>query len=108
MKKIAIEYRVAVGMSAIACLVATLLWLDGHSYFGFGYYVGDKVYKIGSPITAVAMSWYVEHHGILKQEDDYWAIPAMNLLFTSQMLIWASLIYGVRRLITKQKHEQPA
>ena len=108
MEKLAIEYRVAVAISALACLVATLLWLDGHSYFGFGYYFGDKIYRIGSPLTGIAMSWYVEHYGILKKEDDYWAIPAMNLLFTSQMLVWASVIYGTRRLLRTQKNEKTA
>jgi len=104
MNRLSIEYRIAVVISAIACLLATLLWISGHSYFGLGYYIGDKVFKIGSPLTQLAMSWYVDHYGILRQEDDFWAIPALNLLLATQMLIWATLIYGIRRLIQKQKN----
>lgn len=83
-------------------LLASIFWLRGDDYLGFGYHVGEKVYSLGYPLTGL-MHWYVGRYGILSSADDIWAIPAMNLLFLLQWCIWGMLIGAIVTVICRGK-----
>ena len=107
MKRIPIEFLVAAIFSVVACSLASLLWFSGHSYLGFGYYLGDLIFKIGSPLTLLIFS-HADLHGGLGRENDAWILPVLSLLFAAQMFLWSLLIYLLRHFFTHRGNEKAA
>jgi hypothetical protein len=102
MKRLPTEFRAAIVVAIAVCTLGSLLWLNGNAYMGDGYFFGDKVYKLGWPLTEIVFA-FAKHHGPLQKVDDAWAIPTMDLLLTLQMLSWAFLVTLIRRLGSTDK-----
>jgi hypothetical protein len=99
MKKIPIEFRLAVVVAVVFGTIGSLLWINGGWNMGDGYYFGDKVFQFASPLTAYVFQRIVENHGQFSRPDDIWAIPMCDLLLVIQYLVWAGVIYAFRLLI---------
>ena len=101
MKRIPVEFRVAAYVAITLGAFASFLWINGDSNMGDGYYFGDKVYALGAPLTSL-INVFVRHYGELRPGDDVWAVPAMDVLLTLQLFLWALLVFIARRLIAKR------
>ena len=98
MKRLPIEFRVAIILGVGLASLGSLLWLNGDSNLGDGYYLGDRVFALGAPLTSL-LRVYVDHFGHLVRSDDIWAIPVLAFLLVMQFAIWAAVVYAVRKLL---------
>jgi hypothetical protein len=94
----------------IACILAlpflalgTWAWIKA----GFFHYqgphgvelsgLGDAVFSIGAPLTLIVVHFPNYAGRLLGKHDDWWAIPAVNLLFLLQWLIWSQVaVFALR------------
>ena len=105
--------RIRIVASLIAILLALPVILTaGHmwsiaegptSYMGFEYAIGDFLYWLGAPLTALRVV-YTSFCGPIQRQDIPQAILIMDALFLVQWLIWSQMIVGLYRVVTARLH----
>ena len=74
------------------------------SYMGFEYAIGDFLYWLGAPLTALRVV-YTSFYGPIQRENIPQAILVLDALFILQWLIWTQMIISLYRRRVRHRPE---
>jgi hypothetical protein len=88
--------------------LASYAWIKAATDGSFPRYeadhFGDLIYTLGSPLTLIVLGPPLFAGRFLRDSDNWWAIPLIDVLFVLQWVIWSQLISLVVNRISKVKY----